>query len=586
MNRDDQQRQQSTLDRITGRGLIAASAISGDYLKRFMAFLERSRPRDPFTIMAAARKLLAEFEPDLGRTIAAAQLAAWVMGTKVISDRLPDWAKRRMTGLQGPPPGRIGFEGFDPSPGGPLVRFPLMERAAESLLTRNILQADLYYRTADNIRARSFTVAGDLTIETIDSIRNILGEQIRQGASFNEFKSAIADGLEESFIAPWHAETVFRTNVQTAYRDGRNTAARDPIVSRLFPYKRYVAIHDGRVRKEHLRLEKLGLNGTDVYRADDPFWTLFDPPWDYNCVLPGSLVQGRVQAAYKSWYSGQAVEVTTMRGNCFRITGNHPVLTPQGFVSARTLAQGGDLLSYRGGREFAATHPSEHKHNSPLPIEQVFSALADLSGTRRLPVEPDNFHGDARHGNGNVDAVAVNRELLDNLEPGGSQRFSDFILAGMDARLPDNGGAAALDFSPLHYLGVGPASQLDASRYENATDNTAIDAEFFRQFLDRYAGQVEADKIVQIRNFDFTGHVYDLQTEGGWMVADGTVVSNCRCGAILLTIEAAARLGVKEAQQWLRDGHPPEYPEYRLASIPFRPRAGWTTTGGSYANAS
>ena len=283
MNRDDQKKQQSTLDRITGRGLIAANAIAGEYLAQFMKFLDTSHARDPFTIMAAARRLLGYLEPDLGRTIATAQLAAWVLGNKVVADKLPDWARRRMAGMQGAqPPGGYPFPGFDGGPD-PVLRFPLIERSAESLFSRKLLDARTYYAADDRIRNESFTVAGDLTKTTLESIRTILAEQVREGASFNDFKQAISGELEGAFLSPWHAETVFRTNVQTAFRDGRNTAARDPVVSRLFPYKRYVAIHDGRVRSTHLQLEKLGLSGTDIYRADDPFWSLFDPPWDYNC---------------------------------------------------------------------------------------------------------------------------------------------------------------------------------------------------------------------------------------------------------------------------------------------------------------
>jgi hypothetical protein len=51
----------------------------------------------------------------------------------------------------------------------------------------------------------------------------------------------------------------------------------------VFPYQAYEPIHDGRVRDEHAELEKLGLNGTNVYRRDDPMWNYFTPPWGYNC---------------------------------------------------------------------------------------------------------------------------------------------------------------------------------------------------------------------------------------------------------------------------------------------------------------
>jgi hypothetical protein len=60
-------------------------------------------------------------------------------------------------------------------------------------------------------------------------------------------------------------------------------------VADQFPYLLYTAVHDARVRPEHLQLERLGLDGTAVYRRDDPIWSLFLPPWAWNCrchVIP------------------------------------------------------------------------------------------------------------------------------------------------------------------------------------------------------------------------------------------------------------------------------------------------------------
>ena len=48
---------------------------------------------------------------------------------------------------------------------------------------------------------------------------------------------------------------------------------------------------------------------------------------------------------------------------------------------------------------------------------------------------------------------------------------------------------------------------------------------------------------------------------------------NCRCGWIALTIEDAARRGVREAKAWLRDGIEPPHP--RVSSPPFSPDPAW-----------
>jgi uncharacterized protein with gpF-like domain len=43
----------------------------------------------------------------------------------------------------------------------------------------------------------------------------------------------------------------------------------------------YYATHDARVRDDHLAMETLGLDGTNIYRADDPIWREYLPPWDF-----------------------------------------------------------------------------------------------------------------------------------------------------------------------------------------------------------------------------------------------------------------------------------------------------------------
>lgn len=54
--------------------------------------------------------------------------------------------------------------------------------------------------------------------------------------------------------------------------------------------------------------------------------------------------------------------------------------------------------------------------------------------------------------------------------------------------------------------------------------------------LDGFPGLASFDEVVDIEQFAFTGHVYDLQDVSGLMIADNIVISNCLCSQTEITI--------------------------------------------------
>jgi len=235
-------------------------------------------------VLDRAREIFREYEPILADLIADSELYGWVAGYQYTADRLPDWMQDLFR-RPGRPPGRpptIVLPGLLGG-GEPELRFPKLEKAVKSLQDREILTREQYDLLDADARQRAFTVAAGLTADTIEAIRDELAADIQEGTSLVSFRQRIKDRLHGSPIGPWHLETVYRTNVQSAFRDGRESLANHPIVEAVFPYQSYDPIHDGRVRDEHEALEKLGLNGTNVYRRDDPMWDYFTPPWGFNC---------------------------------------------------------------------------------------------------------------------------------------------------------------------------------------------------------------------------------------------------------------------------------------------------------------
>jgi len=101
-----------------------------------------------------------------------------------------------------------------------------------------------------------------------------------KGLDHDEF---IADAVKILDTSASHADQIFRNNIGQALGVGMEKALRHPVVVDAFPYRKYFATHDDRVRATHIALESSGLNGTQIYNKDDPVWRTFAPPWEWAC---------------------------------------------------------------------------------------------------------------------------------------------------------------------------------------------------------------------------------------------------------------------------------------------------------------
>lgn len=277
------------VDLIIGRGLLTAETIASELRTRLAVQLSRRAfTLSDTELLSLARHILRQFEPLLAENLLNSDLASWIEGVRQVHQKLPGYALEAMAADLGK-----GF--FPPSPprfflplvaGGddePTVRFPLIEKAAESLLERRIVTPEAFNTFTAAERARAFTVAGEQSDDAIATIRDVLAENVREGTSLEGFRQKLEERIGKSRIGAGHLETIYRTNVQTAFHDGHDTLAANPVVAEVFPYQEYLAIHDARARENHKALETLGLSGTGIYRKDDPFWDYFTPAWDYNC---------------------------------------------------------------------------------------------------------------------------------------------------------------------------------------------------------------------------------------------------------------------------------------------------------------
>jgi len=162
------------------------------------------------------------------------------------------------------------------------VHFPIIDEAARSLADRNVMTRAQFDALDNAARAKAFTVANVESTETLAKIRDALAENVADGTDLQAFREKVLSVVDEgTFLSPAHLETVFRTNVQTAFSDGQMTVLQHPFVRSGFPYAAYEAIDDDRVRHNHLALMTCGIQGTNIYRIDDPVFLTFRPPWDF-----------------------------------------------------------------------------------------------------------------------------------------------------------------------------------------------------------------------------------------------------------------------------------------------------------------
>ena len=199
----------------------------------------------------------------------------------------------------GPPGSGGGIPGalFPDEP--PSIRFPVLDEAIEILEESPAFRSVNYREVAERAKDGAFAITTRLEEETVADIRDLLAENLREGADARKFAEQVEELLDGGTgLSEAHTHQVFRNNTNTAMSNGMDRALKNPLVDDAFPYRMYNATTDARVRREHMNMERSGLDGTNVYRADDPVFNEFRPPWSWNCRCSWAPLSVR-QAARK-----------------------------------------------------------------------------------------------------------------------------------------------------------------------------------------------------------------------------------------------------------------------------------------------
>lgn len=269
-------------------GLPAIKAVSAEVRRRLLALSRRRLPSARF--LAEARKIVETLEPMVEQTSRDAFLANYLAGAERTAKPLE---MPRPTGIYTPPAPPILPPAAGSGTGGdePIIRLPIIERAAQLLVERKVLLPAEFRTLEVNAKRAAFTVARLQSVSTIRKVRDAILQDIREGNTLRQFRVTVADAVD-SVLSPSQVETVYRTQLGLAQAAGQRAVIAHPMVADAFPYVLWVATRDTRVRATHLAMERHGQNGTAVYRRDDPIWEELWAPAEWNCrcaIIPLSL---------------------------------------------------------------------------------------------------------------------------------------------------------------------------------------------------------------------------------------------------------------------------------------------------------
>lgn len=332
---------------------------------------------------------------------------------------------------------------------------------------------------------------------------------------------------------------------------------------------RWVTMRDSSVRETHRAANgeiadsdgTFDIGGYDLHYPGEPV----GPPeiW-INCVVGSTQVEWSGQdviAVTRREHTGTFVKVRTGNGHELTITPNHPVLTSGGYVPARLLRPGDQVMA-------TSLPVAPEVGNTPPSIEQVYRAAREHGMVGRVGGSAVNFHGDVAESE--VEVVWPDSNLP--LEVGGECREPALVGAhGREVPLVGNGlpGAGAsvpagrvpvggilpagssvggsydvtsfLRSHPRHADAVrlGPITDRKAEGFQATEDDVPADTEFLAHLEYALASGMALVDIVEVELYSATHEVYNLHTSENWYNANSIMTHNCRCILVPARVEGA-----------------------------------------------
>lgn len=405
---------------------------------------------------------------------------------------------------------------------------------------------------APMMRRNAFTLAVSTDETLLQKVKDII-EQGKQGDIFNPGQR-IQEILEQAGVTPKnpsYGNMVFRTNIMREFNEGQTEEVSSPDMQEMFPYWQYLGIRDGRQGQDHEP-------HFDKYYPSSVSFDEVRGERIFNCLLPGNRVSGDIIGGLKAHYSGKVIHLQTLHGARLSVTGNHPIMTDQGWILANDIREGDNLLcDYRPVNRASYVDDQDR----PFLVEDIFNSLRIISVDSMVAkVSPIDLHGDGAFCQGKINIVRADGKLLrkqdfsllQNIGKnlfGRSDVHSQFVPAlstqafafkGIplsSSGLMSSNNLVSSFFGghsrPFDGFGFGLVSGLNTSEKQSSPYGTSASAEELRELIFRFPRQVQFDKVSKVSHAEYSGPVYDCETSVGYYSASQSYpyifVSNCRC---------------------------------------------------------
>lgn len=287
---------------------------------------------------------------------------------------------------------------------------------------------------------------------TARQIRDILTEAVQEGWGVPETVERIR--ATYAGISADRAETLARTEIFRANGKATVEAYRQ---SGVVVAKQWFTAEDERVCpfcREMYESSEMRIRGVDeAWFTEGQQMTVTDengkehtlkigfedvkaPPLHSRCVTGDTKIRAPgATRAMRMRYRGSIVHLTLADGRRLSVTPNHVLLTDRGWMNAESIRKGDNVVDCAAVERDVDGAPDADQ--SEATAADIFAALAESGGVTAagVPVAAEDFHGDGRFADGDVDIVSADGLLSDALEAAATEHGDAAALGGVQAAL-------------------------------------------------------------------------------------------------------------------------------------------------------